>query len=339
MPSLYITDSTAKVGFRENRIVVTFEDTEQGYPIETIDTVTIFGLPHVSMKLMSELLRRKIDLLFYSTDGHYFGRFANPDNVNTARQKAQAYLSSDPDFRLVMARGFIGGKIKNSIDLLQAHDTESCLTESDFRGMRHSLEWLARADTVEELIGFEGNAAKAYFEALSKLVPPEFAFSGRSKRPPRDSFNSMISFGYSMLYRHVIGAVERHGLNPYFGFMHADKEGHATLVSDLMEEWRAIIVDETVLALIGQRALTPELFTQDPDTGGVFIGRDAMRTLTRALGEKFKQTQRYIADDDYHYGFQYALDLQIVSLVNAIEAHDPTLYRPVTQRDESAGAT
>ena len=328
---LYITDSTAKIGFRENRITVISEEAgEQSFPIETIDSVSLFGLPYVSTKLMSELLRRNIDLLFYSTDGHYFGRFYNPENVNVSRQKAQARLSSDMSFRVPLAAGIITAKITNQEALLHSYNTNSTLNEDDFNGIHHSRKWIASAVSLEELMGFEGNAAKAYFAALAKLVPADFAFNGRSKRPPRDPFNSMISFGYSMLFRNIIGSVERHGLNPYFGFLHSDKEGHPALVSDLMEEWRALIVDDTVMQLVQSGIMSRDMFTPH-ESGAVYISQKGMKTLSKALGEKISRSRRYVTDDTHRYGFQYALDLQIMQLIRAIDANDPTLYKPIAK--------
>jgi CRISPR-associated protein Cas1 len=326
---LYITDSAAKVGLRENRIVVVSDEAgEQSFPIEGIEGVSLFGLPYVSTKLMSELLRRNIDLLFYSTDGHYFGRFYNPENVNVARQKTQARLSSSMSFRLPLAKRIIRAKIVNHAALLRSYDTGGILSDSDYSGLRHSYKWLNGANTPEEVMGFEGNAAKAYFAALAKLVPAAFAFNGRSKRPPRDAFNSMISFGYSMLFRNIIGSVERHGLNPYFGFLHTDREGHPSLVSDLMEEWRALIVDDTVMQLVISSAVTPEMF-EPHDSGAVYMSREGIHTLTKAMGSKMSRSRPYIAGDEQRYGFQYALDLQICQLIRALDAEDPTLYEPV----------
>jgi CRISPR-associated protein Cas1 len=111
--------------------------------------------------------------------------------------------------------------------------------------MRHSLDNLHFAESVDASIGFEGNAAKEYFKCLSKaILPEEFKFRGRSTRPPKDPFNSMLSFGYSIFYRNIIGAIERHGLHPYFAFMHKSKLGHASLASDLIEDLRAPLVDK-----------------------------------------------------------------------------------------------
>lgn len=103
---------------------------------------------------------------------------------------------------------------------------------------------------IEEMIGFEGQAAKYYFRGLAACIDKEFSFQGRSRRPPRDEFNSMISLGYSILMNEVYCKIEMKGLNPYFGFIHRDAEKHPTLASDMMEEWRAVIVDATAMSMI-----------------------------------------------------------------------------------------
>jgi CRISPR-associated protein Cas1 len=282
---------------------------------------------------MSELLRRGIDLLFYSTDGHYFGRFQNPERVNVSRQRLQVRLSANRLFCLPLSINIVRAKINNQMALLRAYNAEDSLKADDFKGLEHSLRWITAAKNTDELAGFEGNAAKAYFAALAKLVPEEFNFTGRSKRPPKDPFNSLISFGYSLLFRNIIGAIERHGLNPYFGFMHADKEGHPALVSDLIEEWRAVIVDDTVMQLLKSGSIEIDMFTPQKETGAVFISHEGMKILTKALGEKMCRAKPYIVGTDYNYAFQYALDLQINQLVKAMETEDPGLYRPIMQEE------
>lgn len=100
---------------------------------------------------------------------------------------------------------------------------------------------------IEQLMGYEGTAARLYFGQLGELINPVFFFTGRTRRPPTDPFNSMISLGYSIILNELYGKIEGKGLNPYFGIMHKDREKHPTLASDLMEEWRAVLIDSTAL--------------------------------------------------------------------------------------------
>lgn len=118
-------------------------------------------------------------------------------------------------------------------------------------------------------MGCEGNAAKNYFAALPKLVQPEFRFSGRTKQPPKDAFNSMLSLGYTMLLYEIYSEIENRGLTPYIGFLHSDRDGHPALASDLMEEWRSVIVDSAVLSLVQGGEIHISQFTEDEEV--IFI--------------------------------------------------------------------
>ena len=104
-------------------------------------------------------------------------------------------------------------------------------------------------------MGYEGAAARIYFSTLGKLIDSEFIFSGRNKRPPLDPFNSMISLGYSIILNEIYGKLEGKGLNPYFGILHKDREKHPTLASDMMEEWRAVLIDTLVMGMLNGQPL------------------------------------------------------------------------------------
>lgn len=120
-------------------------------------------------------------------------------------------------------------------------------------------------------MGYEGLAARVYFSALDMLIDKDFHFTGRSKRPPKDPFNSMISLGYSILLNEIYGKLQAKGLNPYFGFIHSDREKHPTLASDMMEEWRAVIVDTTVMSMINGHEIHQNQFTKDEETSEVTL--------------------------------------------------------------------
>jgi CRISPR-associated protein Cas1 len=194
----------------------------------------------------------------------------------------------------------------------------------------HKLETAAG---VEAAMGFEGNAAREYFNALGILVNvPEFKFSGRSRRPPKNAFNSMLSLGYSILMSEIYGAIESKGLNPYFGFIHSDREKHPTLASDLMEEWRAVIVDSVVMSLVNGHEIAIDEFVANEETGGVFLTRDGMRTFIKKLEGRFAANAKYLEYAAYSVSFRRAISMQVGELCKAIEQRDSSLYNPVIIR-------
>lgn len=229
MVQLYVSDSVSRISFADGRVIVWSEELgESQYPIETLDGITLFGRPTMTTPFIVEMLKRERDIQLFTTDGHYQGRISTPDLSYAPRLRQQVHRTDDPAFCLSLSKRIVSRKILNQQALIRAHTSGQDVAES-IRTMKHSLAWVDRSGSLAELNGFEGNAAKAYFTALGHLVPQEFAFQGRSTRPPLDAFNSMVSLGYSLLYKNIIGAIERHSLNAYIGFLHQDSRGHATL--------------------------------------------------------------------------------------------------------------
>lgn len=329
---LYLVESNVKVGFNDGQLVVTNlgDGSERRTPFACIEGISVFGMAQLSTRLVRECIASNIRISYYSEDGHYFGSTCSSDHINPARQKLQVLLTDDDGFCLEWSRRIIQAKITNSIVLLESMRGLCDLAEEDIRGLRHSLDSLRYAETVDMVLGFEGNAAKAYFKCLSRAVLPEgFRFSGRSSRPPKDPFNSMLSFGYSTFYRNIIGAIERHGLHPFFAFMHKLRSGHAALASDLIEDLRAPLVDRTVLSFVNSGEVSVDEFSLG-NGGGIYMQRGAMRRLTKMLSQVIVRGQPFFAayGDENAYGFQVMLDKKLSSVIEAIENRDATLYRP-----------
>lgn len=331
MVHLYISESATRISVTDNRIVITpvaLDDPPESHPIETVDAIVIFGRPSMTTPFISEMLRRQVEIQMFTTDGKYVGRICTPNVTYAPRLRSQVHASENPQFALAIAKRITTAKIRNQMGLVKAHasDKPDIDVAGSLTAMQHSLDWVNSAGTLAETNGFEGNAAKAYFAALSLIVPSNWAFSGRSTRPPKDAFNSMISLGYSLLYKNTIGAIERNGLNAYIGFMHQDSRNHATLASDMMEPWRAPIVDDAVLRLIAEDAVSIDDFTTDDRTRGAYVARETTRALTRVFGHRIARPTAYLVDDTRRYTFQVALDLQLQSLSRAVEDGDPDLF-------------
>lgn len=335
---IYVSDSVSQISYRAGRVIVhTAENGDSEYPIETVDGMTIFGRPQMSTPFILEMLKRQLGIHLFDTDGHYKGRIAAPQATHAARLRTQVRCAEDRDFCLAVSKSLIATKIGQQQALIAAHQSDRADLTSQQSVMRHSLRCVHKAETLAELNGFEGNAAKGYLAALQHIVPTEFAFTGRSRRPPTDPFNSMLSLGYSLLYKNVIGAIERHGLNAYIGYLHQDSRGHATLASDLMEVWRVPVIDDRMLRLVAEQQVPADGFTTDPDTGAVYGTRETTRAIARAVGNRLARTATYINGDPHRYTVQYALDLQIESLVRALDIGNPTQLAGIDISTEHPG--
>lgn len=147
-----------------------------------------------------------------------------------------------------------------------------------------------------------------------------------------DPFNSMISLGYSIILNELYGKIEGKGLNSYFGIMHKDREKHPTLASDLMEEWRAVLIDTTALSMLNGHELTTDNFYTDTEYPGVYLDKEGFRKYIQKLKMKFRSDNKYLSYINYRVSFRRALDMQVNQLVKVIETGDVNEYSPVIIR-------
>lgn len=332
MSCLYVTEHGAAIGVNQNRLEVRNQDGSfRSVPIETLESIEIFGKSQMTTQAITECLRRGITVSFYSHGGEYFGRLVSTDFVNVSRQRMQFLKSSQEEFCLKLGKRIIEAKIHNQSVLLRRYErTNTKSVEEELGAIVRTEKRVERCENIEELIGCEGFAARQYFQGLGKLVRSDFKFEKRSKRPPRDEFNALISFGYSLLFHEIFSKLENRGLNAYFGFMHKDKEKHPALVSDLIEEWRAVIVDSVAMSLVNGNEIRKEHFQKDEK--GTYLNKDGIKIFVNKLEKKMRTEIKYLDYIDYSVSFRRALDLQILQLIRGMEEDDPSRYHPIRIR-------
>ncbi len=336
MTTLYLTEDGATLKIKDNRLIVQkTEETLKSIAIEKIENIVLVGKTHLSTPLTVELLERAIPVSWLSSTGKYYGRLENTSYINIERQREQFRMSDNEAFSLALSKNFIGGKIKNCRVVLRRYNRNFNFEEVTqiTEELTSYITKIEMSEKIEELLGYEGNCAKLYFKALSMMVRDEFKFNGRSKQPPRDKFNSLLSFGYTLLMYEIYTAIKNKGLHPYCSFLHKIRRGHPALASDLIEEWRPTIVDSLVMGLVQTKVITEDDFLpQDEQTGGVYLTREALKIFIQKFEERLKQYNSYLTYVDYPMSFRESLQFQVSSLVKAIEEKDSTIYRPITIR-------
>ncbi|MGN1318834.1 MAG: CRISPR-associated endonuclease Cas1 [Lachnospirales bacterium] len=331
MSYLYITENGATMNINGGYFEVNYKNgLVHKIPKETLENVVFFGNISITTPCTKELLKRGIPVSYFSANGAYYGRLESTSHKNIGRLKKQIYLSDDNIFAFKMAKQFIKAKINNQLVLLRRYSRNYCVDLKDeLDSLKIYKDKIQCVLDSNELIGYEGNAAKKYFLGISKIIKPDFAFNGRNRMPPKDPFNSLISFGYTLLMHEIYGEIENKGLTPYCGFLHKDHERHPTLASDLMEEWRAVIVDSTVLSLIQGNEISIDEFDVDSETGGVLLSNNAMKVFIKKYENKMRSENTYLG---YKSTYRKCLWHQVYVLVKAIEENNPLLYEPITIR-------
>lgn len=333
MSLLYVNDNGAVIGTEGNQCVVKYTDgLKRSIPIESLEAITIMGASQMTTQCTQECMSRGIPVAYFSKGGRYFGRMHSTGHINAQRQRKQSKLY-DTDFALEFARKILSAKIKNQSVVLRRYEKSKKLELPEEQKMLAICRGkIQNCGTIPEMMGFEGQAAKYYFQGLSQCIDSPFRFKGRSRRPPKDEFNSLISLGYSILMNEIYCKIELKGLNPYFGFMHRDGENHPTLASDLMEEWRAVIVDATVMSLINGHEIHKSDFSSNMDEPGCYLTKSGLKIYLNKLERKLQTEVRYLPYIDYSVSFRRAIFLQMEQLVKAIETEDVSRYEPIQIR-------
>ena len=202
MSLLYVNDSGATIGIEGNCCTVKQKDgSKRMLPIESLDGITIMGQSQMTTQCAEECMQRGIPVSYFSKGGKYFGRLISTGHVNVERQRKQCALY-DTGFAVELAMKILSAKIKNQSVVLRRYEKSKGLNlEEEQKMLAICRNKVLTCDRIEEMIGFEGQAAKYYFKGLSACIDENFTFQGRNRRPPRDEFNSMISLGYSILIR------------------------------------------------------------------------------------------------------------------------------------------
>lgn len=333
MSLLYINENGAVVGIDGCRCNVKYADgMKRSLPIEFLEAITIMGKSQMTTQCIEECLKRGIPVSYFSKGGVYFGRLQSTGHINVARQRKQCALY-DTEFALKLAKKIIDAKLKNQSVVLRRYEKSKGMQLDEIQKMINICRTkVLRCDSIPEVIGYEGQGAKYYFKGLSECVDEQFRFKGRSRRPPLDEFNSMLSLGYSILMNEVYCKIDTKGLNPYFGFMHRDAEKHPTLASDLMEEWRSIIVDSTVMSMINGHEIALDDFTTRLDEPGIYLQKKGLKKYLNKLEKKLQTSVKYLSYVDYSVSFRKAIQLQVNQLAKAIEMEDVNIYEPVRIR-------
>lgn len=333
MSLLYVNENGTQICIEGNQFVAKhLNGMRQIIPAETLEGITLLGAAQMTTKCMEQCMERGIPVSFFSKGGKYFGRLVSTGHVRAGLQRKQCALY-DTGFVVDFSKRIIDAKIRNQEVVMKRYaKSQTVNVENNIRTMHICRNKLCDTNTIQEISGYEGYAAKTYFEGLSMCIDKAFQFSGRSKRPPKDEFNSMISLGYSILLNEIYSEIEIRGLNPYFGFMHRDAEKHPTLASDLIEEWRAVMIDATVMSMINGHEIDKDEFVFSEEDGKCMISRSGIKKFLNKLEKKLQTDIRYLDYIDYRVSFRRAIGMQVSQLIKAIEAEDASLYHPIIIR-------
>lgn len=326
---LYVLEAGARVGLSGEVLQVrTDEGVQAEVRLLEVGSISLFGNAQISSQAMRAVLGRDVPLYYLSYGGWLTGYARSINDHSIDLRIAQYDIAKDQARTLELARAFVSGKVKNQRTMVR---------RSLGQKARSTLQALAllghRIDTASEagqLLGFEGLAAKHYFDAFGDMlnVGTGFEVTGRNRRPPSDPVNALLSFGYSMLAKEALAAVITVGFEPGLGMYHRVRPGRPSLALDLMEEFRPLIVDSTVLSLINAKEIRASHF--DRRGKAVVLTQDGRRRFIAAIERRLRSTITH-PTFGYEVTYRRALNVQARLLARAIQGDIP-VYPPFTTR-------
>lgn len=300
--TLYVLSDGAYVR-RDGETILIDRDRVEGslpslrVPVHMLDAVLCFGRVSASPSAMALCAERGVAISFLTSWGKLMARVDAPGSGSVAIRRAQVRAADTSDRTIELARTFVAGKIQSQRQnlLRSARDTgdESLRRAADL--LLQSAEALAHARTLNAIRGHEGESTRLYFDhfaCMSPGAPDALRFEGRSRRPPTDAPNALLSFLYGILTNDCASALAAVGLDPSIGFLHADRPGRPSLALDLVEEFRAPIADRLAVTLINRRQINPGDFITRPG-GAVELTESARKTVVAAYQERKNERREH----------------------------------------------
>jgi CRISP-associated protein Cas1 len=294
---LYITSPEAYLSLDgENVVIKKDEHTSTRLPLHNLENIVCFNYLGVSPALMGACAERNVGLCFLSPYGRFQARVTGKVRGNVLLRKKQYQVSENEAERVPVAASFLLGKVANCRRVIErARRDHAMLVDGEALGrvsaaLKETLGQIRQCPTAADLMGLEGSAAKAYFGVFAQMIlqqREDFPFKERSRRPPLDPMNTMLSFLYTLLANEVASALEVVGLDPYVGFLHRDRPGRPSLALDLMEELRPVFADRLALSLVNRKQVNGRGFVAK-ESGGILMDDDTRKVVLTAWQERKK---------------------------------------------------
>lgn len=298
MQTLVLSRSSLSVHLEGNHLLIHDHARPDGpvtkVPLATIGRVVVSGQPAISFPVLARLMDLEIPCSFMTSGGRWRGLMDGDRGFHADRRMRQYESLANEDFCRSFTRRVISAKIKNcrrTIQRLAASRNEAIDQSPDWKGLTCNLAELSRFETVDSIRGLEGVAAARYFRLLARFFPKDAPFLERTRRPPRDAANALLSFAYTLLENEVVASVRSHGLDVAAGYFHRDHGRSPSLALDLMEPFRPVLADRLVLDLLNHRRIHPQRHFETVENGGVHLTEEGRPIVFRAFDEALLRQQ------------------------------------------------
>lgn len=287
--TLYIF-SSGELSRKDNTLLFEMEEGKRFIPVEDTGEIMIFGEVTVNKRLLEFLSTKEIILHFFNYYGYYMGTFYPREHLNSGYmtlKQAEHYLVEEK--RLIIAKEFVRGAARNIRQVLKYYHGREKDVANRLNAIENLILPIEECKDTSTLMALEGNIREHYYKAFDQIIGnPDFAFQERSRRPPKNYLNTLISFGNSLMYTICLSEIYKTHMDPRIGYLHATNFRRFTLNLDLSEIFKPIIVDRLIFTLLGKKMITKGDF--DRVTEGIMMKEKAKKCFVENLDEKLKTT-------------------------------------------------
>lgn len=267
MSAIYIKEQGASVGKRSERILVTKEKQKLlEIPTADVDSVAVFGNIQISTQALQMLMGQGIDISYFTVSGNYIGHMLSEKSKNIPLRLAQYESYSNESKRIEQARIIVGCKVKNQMELIRKYRfSDGYEWKKAVDTMQQLISTLPERKTLNEILGIEGKCSVLWFDAYAHMFKSRIPFTGRNRRPPKDSVNVLLSLGYTFLVRDICAMLEAEGFEMYLGNLHGIRYGRKSFALDFVEAYRQPIIDRMVCKLFNKGIFSEYDFDYEDD--------------------------------------------------------------------------
>lgn len=262
-------------------------------PVEELNNIWIYGEVNLNKKFLDFAAEKEICIHFFNYYGYYTGTFYPREHLNSGYvilKQAENYI--DFEKRIKIAKMLIETAVLNILVVLKYYNSRGIELESSIADIDKKKSLMEECKTIEELMAVEGNIRQQYYECFSKIIKnPKFEFKVRSKRPPRDKINALISFGNSMMYTTVLGEIYQTQLDPRIGYLHSTNTRRFTLNLDVAEIFKPIIVDRVIFSLLNRNELSENDF--ESELNGIMLNEKGKKKFIEEYNNKLLTTIKH----------------------------------------------
>ena len=294
------------------------------WPCADVEQVMLFGNIQITTQAMHKLLEHGVETALFSLNGNLYGQLTPPGGKNIFLRQQQYQKALDPDFCLDFSRRIVEDKLNSAFKLLQTHEYNhpGIFPREALKNLEQMIENCRTATALEALRGYEGAGTAQYFKLLGGLLPDEFKFQQRTRRPPKDPANAVLSFGYTIVASELQALLDGIGFDPYLGYYHQVQYGRASLALDLVELFRHRFIDRLMLNLFNLKILNQTDFNE-VGKGGIYLSIAGKKKFFVQYERMVGQYQGEVPDPKRKIGFRKAFQEQVGLLAKTIKAGVP----------------